>query len=149
MEDHAVTDSKETTPVIKDGEHPHMHAPAFGVALSETVIDVPASATLATLSFSWPRLFAGGCTLGGNRLDIFDDGTARWQATVMSRNVGEDSWGSRFLFLDNHDVPLWQHGWIWSPTLSPTPIEWISANQIFFGAYIFPHIARVSMSFHC
>jgi hypothetical protein len=125
------------------------HAPVFGITLSDTIRDIPAAEPRASHEFSWSRLFAGSCTLGGNRLSVFDDGTAVWRASVMSRNVGEDSWGSKFVFLDNHGVVLWEHGWIWSPTLSPTPIDWLSNNQIFFAAFIFPHIARVQMYYRC
>jgi hypothetical protein len=128
----------------------HIHASSTGVALSDNTFEVVRNTTAAApKEFSWPRLFAGDCTLIGSLLRVFDDGTARWDASVMSRDDGEDSWGSRFLFLDDHDVPLWQHGWIWSPTLHPTPIDWVSTNQIFFASYIFPSIAKVSMTYHC
>lgn len=119
----------------------------FGGVLSDTIIS-PGEPRAASIRFGWSEVFAGECTLGGN-LIIFDDGHAEWHANVRSREVGEDSWGSRFRFYDIHNVLLWEHGWIWSPTLSPTPIEWHSLNQIFFAAYIFPHIALVNMEYHC
>jgi hypothetical protein len=128
----------------------HTSAPPTGVAMSGNTFEVERFApNAAPKEFDWGRLFAGDCTLIGGVLRVFDNGTARWDASVMSRDDGDDSWGSRFLFLDDHDVPLWQHGWIWSPTLHPTPIDWVSTNQIFFASYIFPSIAKVSMTFHC
>jgi hypothetical protein len=126
------------------GQHP-----GYGVTLSKTIIKLPRRERGVGRVFEWPQLFANSCTLGGNQLIIFDDGTAEWRASVMSQNDGDDSWGCRFLFLDDHNVPLWQHGWIWSPTLSPTPIDWVSLNQIFFAAYIFPSVTQVSMEYHC
>jgi hypothetical protein len=130
--------------------HPeHTHASSTGVALSDNTIEIVRETFGPPKEFSWPRLFAGDCTLISSVLTVFDNGTARFDASVMSRNDGDDSWGARFLFLDDHDVPLWQHGWIWSPTLHPTPIDWTSTNQIFFGSYIFPSLAKVSMTYHC
>jgi hypothetical protein len=120
----------------------------MGVALSDTR-EISAPKTRASHEFHWPRLFAGDCTLSGNALSIFSDGTAEWRASVMSQDAGEDAWGCRFEFFTQHGVPLWRFGWIWSPTLNPTPVQWVSLNQLFFPPYMFPDIARVNMTYRC
>ncbi|MDC9825341.1 DUF6294 family protein [Devosia sp. ZB163] len=119
-----------------------------GFAVSEKEFEV-ARLDSQPKDFSWPRLFAGDCTLSGNNLRVFDNGTAEWRASVMSQDDGEDSWGCRFQFQDDHGVVIWQHGWIWSPTLHPTPVDWVSLNQIFFPSYIFQSLSRVVMEYHC
>ena len=130
-------------------QHSQTDAPSFGVKLSDTILKVAHPVALANKNFTWPTLFTRDCTLGSGSLTVFDNGTAEWRASVTSEDDGNDSWGCRFLFLDDHNVPLWQHGWIWSPTLHPTSIDWVSVNQIFFASYIFPSISKVSMEYHC
>jgi hypothetical protein len=42
---------------------------------------------------------------------------------------GGDAWLSTFEFFDNHDL--------------------VSNNQLFFPAYLFPHISQATMRSHC
>ena len=96
---------------------------SLGTALSETIITLAPKVNLASKLFTWPRLFKGDCTLSGNSLFIAEDGHAEWRADVMSSDPGEDAWGSQFQLFDDHGVLLWTFGWIWSPTLNPTPSD--------------------------
>jgi hypothetical protein len=117
---------------------------------SETIRDLPAPESVQSIDFSWPAMWLTDCKLGGNNLRVFSDGTAHWSATVMSMGGG-DAWLSTFEFFDNHGVSLWRFGRISSPSLSPPAavIDWRSNNQLFFPAYLFPHVAQVNMRSHC
>jgi Family of unknown function (DUF6294) len=117
---------------------------------SDTIRDTSAPEAKASIGFSWPTTFISDCKLGGNNLSIFSDGSAVWRATVMSFGGG-DAWLSTFEFFDNHGISLRRFGRISSPSLSPpgAVIDWVSNNQLFFPAYLFPHISQATMRSHC
>ncbi|MFN0073870.1 MAG: DUF6294 family protein [Chloroflexota bacterium] len=124
----------------------------LGQSLSDDIDDsyeIEAQRAITRKVFRWPHLVAGDCTLTNGVLTVISNGTAHWQANVLSSDPGEDSWGCRFEFLTIHGVSIWLHGWIWSPTLHGAPTNWVSSNQIFFPPHIFPSLGRVSMSFRC
>ena len=122
----------------------------FQVALSETIRDTASTVARASTFFEWSSFWLGDCNIGAARLDIFSDGTVEWRAKLMSKSGG-DSWGARFEFLDNHGLSLWLHGWLYSPSLSPpwAVVDWVSLNQLFFPAHLFPGVARVLMHSRC
>ncbi|MFJ9908136.1 DUF6294 family protein [Streptomyces sp. NPDC101152] len=126
-------------------------APADGVSLSKTIRKL-ADHDGASIVFSFDGpYYAGDCKLGGGALSVFPDGHAEWFSGDVMSTTGDDSWLATFEFFDDHGVSLWRFGRIASPSLSPpyAVITWDSRDQLFFPAYIFPSIARVSMTYHC
>jgi Family of unknown function (DUF6294) len=127
---------------------PTVHA----IALSDTARDIetPEAVEEVDFEFSGP-FFVGDCKLAAATLTIRSDGTASWRANEVTSTAGDDSWGARFEFFDNHGISLWLHGWIWSPSLSPpfADITWVSDHELFFPGYLFPFVASVTMHMHC
>jgi len=103
-----------------------------------------------TFNFTPPTIFSGDCSLGADTLEVFSDGHCEWRAnSVMSSDPGDDSFCMTFEFFDSHGISLWRFGRICSPTLFPTPLVWVSNNQLFFPSYIFPSIAQATATPHC
>jgi len=113
-------------------------------------IQIPEPADIQFFDLSWPSYWISDCKLGGNNLRVFSDGRAEWRASMMSLG-GDDSWGAIFEFFDIHGLSLWAFGRIWSPSLSPpgAVIDWVSTNQLFFHAHLWPQIATASLRGHC
>ena len=138
--------SKATPPKVM--ERPNVRFPD-GVAVSESIKDPKQRLASFDFSFTGP-FFAGDCTLGAATLTVFDDGRVDWRAnSVMSRDDGEDSWLATFEFFDAHGISLWRFGRISSPTLHPTPLVWISENQLFYPSFMFNSISLARMTFSC
>ncbi|MFD9499909.1 DUF6294 family protein [Streptomyces sp. NPDC060035] len=131
----------------------HIHAPTDGIVLSESIhdpVDAEPRGGAIDFFFSGP-FFAGDCKLAAATLTAFSDGTAHWRANTVMSTSGDDSWLATFEFFDRNGLSLWRFGRISSPSLSPphAVITWVSANQLFYHAHLFPQIARVSMTYRC
>ncbi|WP_406436373.1 DUF6294 family protein [Streptomyces sp. NBC_00631] len=126
-------------------------APADGIELSETIRDLgDRHGSPIEFDFNGP-FFAGHCKLAAGVLLVFPDGHATWFTRDVMSTAGDDSWLATFELFDDHGVSLWRFGRISSPSLSPpfAVITWDSENQLFFPSFIFPSIARASMTYHC
>ena len=120
-----------------------------GIALSKP-LQLPEARPLLTKGFNWDPIWAGKCNLSAIGLTVFDDGHAEFDAQVFSLDdPGSDSWGCKFHFFDDHGIQIYEFGWIWSPSLAPTPIRWHSGNQLFYPSYMFQSVFRVFFDYHC
>jgi hypothetical protein len=133
--------------VLQDPQNKVTNA-KFGIVPSATILEVASRLSVEQKEFRWGFLSAGNCSMNYGTLTVFSDGTARWVAEVFSTD-NDDSWGCRFAFLDIHNLNIWQHGWIYSPTLTRSPMVWVSTNQIFYPAHLFPDLSTVTMEYRC
>ena len=100
--------------------------------------------------FGWNPIWAGKCNLSAIGLTVFDDGHAEFDGDVFSlHDPHSDSWGCKFHFNDDHGVQIYEFGWIWSPSLTPTAIRWHSGNQLFYPSYMFQSVFSPWFEYHC
>jgi hypothetical protein len=109
-------------------------------------------APLSEFTLTWSGgLHRGDCTIfPGSTLTVRSDGTATWRGSGFSTS-SDDAFGLGIALDDVHDVNIYQWQPFYSPTLSTNagnPTVW--ARDLFFPAYVFPHINHAHWWFnHC
>ena len=120
--------------------------------LSTTTRRLATPDSIENFTFTWPVIQVGDCTLSGSpELIVWSDGTVVWEATVSSSSGGGDVWLATFSFYDDHGIQLWQFGTIDSPQMDVAGLEafWLSDNQLYYPAYLYPYITNANLHSHC